>query len=630
MRKRSFAALVVILLVIANSVELPAQKIEIGLFGGGSSFSRPGFTALKPNVAPTPVDGAEVQAVGDPFTPTRIDYKFADGGVFGIRGREHLTEHFALEQAYHWTGTNNAVFEGNNVAVGMRTHALYFNGDYFLFSSEKKIRPYLSGGFGWSYFNPTDEGKAEAEPFLGPYEAKFDSFSTTAWNWGGGLKWQMARHFGLDFSVRDFVHHSPTFNIPTATDRDLDNNVQVQLGFMMGFGGYKPLLVHNFTVAPGIETSSASLCPGESATLRISASDNIAGNDVTYKWTAMGRQVSTDPQYTFVAPSAAGPYDVGVSVYYDTGNLSKEERKAVEKNRQTPVDRKVTLNVKEYHEPVVSTSTDKSRVQRGERVRLTSTATGSECSGANLAYRWSASDGRLLASADRTTTEFDGSTLAFNDAIQGEQCKPVTVSLEVTDQRGGVARDAKNLQVCYTAPPVAAPPPPPPAPQPIQLSDINFGTNSARVNNCAKRVLGNELYPQLTASSYRDYDVVLVGHRDPNEKETTGKKPAISSLDRDRVMNAAAFLTARGKTCKDLELTRVKAAWVGTEQRNDFRSNFCDGSTVEVRKDTVSSADENVKNRRVEIWLVPKGTALPDLGPVFASTDDITALACPK
>jgi hypothetical protein len=207
--------------------------------------------------------------VGEPTTslvPTRIDYKFADGGIFGIRGREHLTEHFALEQAYHWTGTNNAVFEGNNVAVGMRTHALYFNGDYFMFSSEKKIRPYLSGGFGWSYFNPTNEGRAEAEPFLGPYQANFDSFSTTAWNWGGGLKWQMARHFGLDFSVRDFVHHSPTFNIPTATDRDLDNNVQVQLGFMMGFGGFKPLLVHNFTVAPGIEASNTSLCPGESAT----------------------------------------------------------------------------------------------------------------------------------------------------------------------------------------------------------------------------------------------------------------------------------------------------------------------------------------------------------------------------
>jgi outer membrane protein OmpA-like peptidoglycan-associated protein/opacity protein-like surface antigen len=622
----------VILLVIANSVELPAQKIEIGLFGGGSWFSRPGFTALKPTLVPTPFDENDPEATPlatEQLVPTRIDYNLAAGGVFGIRARQHLTNHFALEQAYHWTGTNNAVFQGNNVAVGMRTHALYFNGDYFMLSTEKKFRPYLSGGFGWSYFNPTDEGRAEAEPFLGPYNATFDSFSTTAWNFGVGAKWQLSRHLGLDFSFRDFIHHSPTFNIPTATDRDLDNNTQLQLGFMFGFGGYKPLLVHNFTVAPTIEASSASLCPGESSTLRIAASDSIAGNDISYKWTSMGRQVSTDPTYTFVAPSTPGPQDVGVTVYYDTGNLTKEEKKAVEKNRFTPVDRRITLNVKDYNEPIASAAIDKTRVQRNERVRLTSTATGSECSG-NLAYRWSASDGRMLASADSKSAEFDGSTLAFSDSIQGEQCKPVTVSLEVTDQRGGVARDAKNLQVCYTGPPVAAAPPPPPPPSAIQLSDINFGANSARVNNCAKRVLGNELYPQLTGARYSDYDVVLVGHRDPAEREVTGKKPATSTIDRDRVLNAAAFLTARGATCKDLEMTRVKAVWAGTAQSNEYRSNFCDGSTVEQRRDVVNAADASVKNRRVEIWLVPKGTSLPNVSSVEASTDDITVLGCPK
>jgi hypothetical protein len=143
-------------------------------------------------------------------------------------------------------------------------------------------------------------------------------------------------------------------------------------------------------------------------------------------------------------------------------------------------------------------------------------------------------------------------------------------------------------------------------------------------------VLGNELYPQLTASRFSDYDVVLVGHRDSTERETTGKKPATSTLDRDRVLNAAAFLTARGATCKDLELTRVKAVWAGTEQTNDYKSNFCDGSTTEQRRDAVSAADEKVKNRRVEIWLVPKGTSLPSMPSLQASSDDITALACPK
>jgi hypothetical protein len=150
------------------------------------------------------------------------------------------------------------------------------------------------------------------------------------------------------------------------------------------------------------------------------------------------------------------------------------------------------------------------------------------------------------------------------------------------------------------------------------------------VNNCAKRVLANELYPQLTASRYSDYDVVLVGHRDASELETVGKRSE-STLDRDRVLNAAAFLSAKGATCKDIELTRVRAGWKGTEQRNEFRSNFCDSSTVERRQDAVSSTDDAAKNRRVEVWLVPKGaTVLTDIAPSQETRNDIVALACPK
>jgi outer membrane protein OmpA-like peptidoglycan-associated protein len=508
---------------------------------------------------------------------------------------------------------------------------LYFNGDITAFTSEKKFRPYLTGGFGWNWLNPTDEGVAEANPFLeaSPIAGQsFGSSSTTGWNFGVGGKYRFSNRIGLDFSFRDFVMRAPTFNVPDATDRDWNNNTQLQLGVNMLFGGARTLITHNFTVAPTIESSATSLCPTETATLRIAASDNFAGNDITYRWMAMGKQVSTEPQYTFVAPANAGPYDVGVSVFYTPGNLTKEEKKAVEKNRGMPVDRQITMNVKDYHAPTATTAVDRSTILRGERARLTSTVVGSECSG-TLTYKWNTSEGRVLASPDQRSAEFDGSTIPFDNAIPGQQCKPATVTLEVTDQRGGVARDQKNLQVCYTAPVAAPPPPPPPPPPPsaIQLSDINFGANSARVNNCAKRVLGNEVYPQMASSRYSDYDVVVVGHRDATEKEATGKKPATSTLDRDRVLAAAAFLTAGGPTCKDLERTRVRAVWAGTAQRNDFRSNFCDGSTVAQR---ISSTDTKAQNRRVEIWLVPKGQELPGVDPIRASNDDISALGCPK
>ena len=150
------------------------------------------------------------------------------------------------------------------------------------------------------------------------------------------------------------------------------------------------------------------------------------------------------------------------------------------------------------------------------------------------------------------------------------------------------------------------------------------------MNNCAKRVLANELYPQLTASRYSDYDVVLVGHRDSNELETVGRR-SDSTLDRERVLNAAAFLSAKGATCKDIELTRVRVGWRGTDQRNELRSNFCAGSTVERQRDSVSASDANARNRRVEVWLVPKDATVHNDIVVSPDTRNaIAALCCPR
>ena len=618
MSKGSYSFVLALLAVITCTNGF-AQKLEVGAFGGASLWSRPSFS----------IPSAE------PPGRTDIDYRFADGGLFGLRVREHLTQYIGLEQSWMISGTNN--IERNGLSVGHRLHQLYFNGNVYAFSNEKKVRPYLSTGVGWNFYHPTDEGRAAAsETTTTLLGHNLDSENQFGFNFGAGAQMRLARRVGLDFSIRDFLAKSPTYQIPNAEDRDRDHNLQLQAGISFMFGGFKPLLVLSFTVAPTIETASTSVCPGESTSLRIAAQDSIPQNQLTYRWTVNGQQVGTDPQYTFVAPQNAGPVDVGVKVFYDQSALDKQALKAVKKNPGMPEDRKTTITVKEYKAPTASAALPRTTIQRADRLQLTSTATGSECSG-NLAYRWSASDGRLTAGANPTLAEFDGSALAFSNTVQGQQCRPVTLTLEVTDQRGGVTRDAKDVQVCYTAPPpppapVAAPPPPPPPPPPpaIQLSDINFAKNSTRVNNCAKRVLANELYPQLTASRYSDYDVVLIGHRDTSELETVGKRSE-STLDRDRVLNAAAFLSAKGATCKAIELTRVRVGWKATEQRNELRSNFCDSSTVERRQDTVSSTDDAAKNRRVEVWLVPKGaTALTDITASQDTRNDIVALACPK
>jgi len=586
--------------LLTNLATLQAQKVEFGPYGGGSFFSPGNFVTNSPN------------------PNTNVGYKFVNGGVVGARIRENLAEHFGLEQSFTFFGTNNVSFPGT--LVGNRLRQGYFNGNLIGYDNESRVRPYFSGGVGVSMFRPTDAAKAQPLIITG---TRPDSSNEFFYNVGGGLKFKLTDHFGLDFSARDFIHKSPTFNA-TTTHQDWMHNLQLQGGLLFMFGGLGPPIVHTFNAGPAIETGKTSLCPGETTTLRISASDSIPTNKLTYAWTVKGQPVGSSPEYTFTAPGEPGPYEVGVKVFYDTAGLDKRSLKAVKKNPGTPAKRTTPLTVKAYQPPQATAIADRTSLQRGERVRLTSNASGSDCSG-RLSYRWTVDQGRLTSGSNEPSAELDTSPLTFSETQQGRQEKKILATLEVTDEKGGKATDNKEIVVSYTAPP------PPPAPKAVQLTDINYGANSSRVNNCAKRILANELYAQMTDARYRDYDVLLIGHVDPSEKPAIqGKKN--TTLDRERVLNAVAFLSGRGDTCKDIELSRVKVAWVGAQQTNEFKSTFCDASTKEKKTDAVSSTDEKAKNRRVEIWLVPKGADMPaGAGSVQdVPRDEVQVKGCPK
>ena len=174
-------------------------------------------------------------------------------------------------------------------------------------------------------------------------------------------------------------------------------------------------------------------------------------------------------------------------------------------------EKSAAVTVKEDPPPQASASVDRSSVRRGERVRLTGSGTCPVCSGAP-SYRWTVDQGRLASGENQANAELDTSSLNFSDSIQGRQAKNIVATLEVTcDKNGAKATARQEVAVSYEAPA------PPPATA-IQLSDINFGNNSSRVNNCAKRILANELYSQMTDSRYRDYDVLLVGHYQEGER----------------------------------------------------------------------------------------------------------------
>jgi hypothetical protein len=151
---------------------------------------------------------------------------------------------------------------------------------------------------------------------------------------------------------------------------------------------------------------------------------------------------------------------------------------------------------------------------------------------------------------------------------------------------------------------------------PIRLPDVLFDANSARVNNCGKRIL----LEQLRAYFERDSagKVVLVGHSSSDE--------TAANLAQQRALNAAAVITAGAGVCLAIPQSQVLISSPGVEQNGvGFEPGFCSSS---VRGGASGSAEM----RRVEVWFVPNGGQLPSSLTTYedASALPVSGLGCPK
>ncbi|HRJ19393.1 MAG TPA: hypothetical protein PLF84_10130, partial [Bryobacteraceae bacterium] len=271
----------------------------------------------------------------------------------------------------------------------------------------------------------------------------------------------------------------------------------------------------------------------------------------------------------------------------------------------------LSLNVQEYKAPTIAGCTAiPAQLAYGQQAKLSAQATGSPCS--EIRFKWTATEG-TVTNDTMANAGFDTKSVRFEQGGK-IQSKTVTVTGTVTDDRGATASCTTSVKVDYT-------------PESIRFSDLIFSKGSARVNNCAKRILLEEV---AAKAADPDYEIVLVGHYDQDEAGTARRA---STLDRQRVMNAIAVLTAGTGTCARVDASRIKADWVGTEQKSNFQPGVCGTSartaTDERAGSRVSTADQN---RRVEIWLVPKGIKTPD---AFGSAKEVPAsdlkkLGCPR
>lgn len=602
-RVLAVAGMVASLATLAPAQDKPGDerpdKVEINLFGGGSFFH----------------DVSE-----------GLGTKHANGVAVGIRVTENFWRYVGLEQAFTYS-TNNLMFQSPlssgqpRYGFGSRLYQYSLNPVFHFTPRGSKFRPFLTAGVSALNFAPTDTAKALAKlPENAIYGAQnLDSNLQPGLNYGGGVKYHLTDRFGLRFDVRGIFSRNPTYGLPNDANAPgvyiprwyKQHGVQATAGINFYLGSKyvpppPPPPPAPKTLAPlnggALDAGSGTLCQGRPITVRATGVSDPAGRQLTYKWKVNGQPAGGNSPELQITPDRAGNYMVELDV-----EAPNEEGLPI----RTAKANTLSLNVQEYKAPTVTACTAApAALKYGETAKLNAQTTGSPCS--TTQFRWTSSEG-TINNGTNTAASFDSKSVRFEQGGK-IQSKTVNITGTVTDDRGASATCNTAVKVDYI-------------PEAIRFSDLIFSKGSARVNNCAKRILLEEV---AAKAADPDYEIVLVGHFDQDE---AGNARRPSKLDQQRTLNAVGVLTAGTGTCARVDTSRIKADWVGTEQTSSFQPGVCGTSarpaTEERRGSAVSTADQN---RRVEVWLVPKGTQMPASfkGAEVLPEKDMKKIGCPK
>jgi|SRR5579884_3419442 len=577
--------------------------------------------------------------------------KLANGGTAGGRATWNFSKYVGLELGYNFMVNNVRLITPISPGLpsytfGNQIQYVALNPVFNLTPRGSRVQPYLTIGVGAAQFNPTSAAERHARlPAVNAvyHSGNLDDNLQVALNYGGGIKFHLSEHFGLRFDARGFWSRNPTFDLPNYNDGGIYivakqhiNGFQGTMGLVLYLGHRAPpppppaCQAPAPLPAPTISGAEGNICLGQPVTLHAHA-EAPAGDTLTYAWTVNGQaQAATGPDLTFT-PNNAGSFNVQVTVTDATPVPQTPPGCAPPAGPRAPVTASSTVTVGESTLAISSISANPPTLTCRQpnppnagpyTAQLSVNASAGACGG-NLSYRWTVSEGSLANDTSSTAT-FDTATLNFTNSGTQPQSKTVTATVTVTDQTGKTVTQSTPITVnCGPVPYV-------------RLDDIVFAKNSARVNNCGRRVLVDDVARQLTG----DYDVILVGHRDTDERanlpgrarRTRGRQNAEAGqpLDEARTLNAAAVLTGGTGRCSSIDLSRVKVDWVGTDQTSEPRPASCATSNVKERRG--AKVTDSDKNRRVEVYLVPRGGAMPaavkQIKPL--PEREVKALGCPR
>lgn len=671
MKNKTLSPVVMCLFALASPA--PAQqklvdtgevgKYEFNIFGGGTFFRR---QTQSPNL------------------------KLEDGGTIGIRFTQNYWRFIGIEEAFRLHGTNNAIYRnpatGGTSSFGARNRGFTISPIFHFTPREERFRPFLKAGLGVNWFGPTDDARAQLSAVRNPFgqAINLDSHLSPVFAYGAGLKYKISDRIGFRADADGSVSRAPSFGIPSVGppnsilvgNRGALNGSSITGGLTVYMGKLYDVALGDFNVGQ-LESTSLSSFDGDLLNFKVPATSTLEGVKPKWNWFFDGKPVAglaggvgggTDSEtFGLKAPAKPGTYEVKAIVESDqTGVTKRRMRNYLKKNPIAAVERKASLVVKPWpapslqgsvNPPTISAPMPPAGTSPGAPISVANagTSTLSASSAAferprELVYTFTASEGRLTPgnTAGGTVSQPNPQTLivTLKDVKPGDtpnvtaiytpegvtvpagSSKNIDIKMNVKDSHGTETSDAARLTITVPNPP--PPPPPPPSLQPLQLDDLIFSYGRGRVNNCAKRVL-DAAYERLVSNG--DYDLVLIGHIDEREAKIRQPRarrgaPAPKTVEQQRVANAAAYLTAGVQPCKNLDASRIKVMYAGTDQTNESKALLCATSTTERAADRTRKNDDRAKNRRVEVWLVPR----PGKGPMPAGLNlqDLSPADLPK
>ena len=429
---------------------------------------------------------------------------------------------------------------------------------------------------------------------------------------GGGLDIKINRHvsfrpIGLDYFMTRLQ------NFRSGQDNN-QHNLRYTTGFNFTFGGEAPAPPPPSPAAPptpmracwdGSQVAVGADCPKRSMDLRPPGGVELCPGTTlnitppgpipegaNYQWTIDGEPVSKQPSFEFgTTGREPRAYKLALTV------------SAPEYN-DTTLERIVTIGA--YQPPSGAIEASPREIWAGEKASLSANFNPGHCGGALGSPVFTASEGSISGN------QFDSSEVQFDPGSTSEQRKTITVAARVADEKGeGTAQVALVVKK-------------PAATLPRRLPDIIFPTASARVNNCGKRVLLEELKAMIDGDP--NGKVVFVGH-------VSAKEAGKAGLDQQRALNAAAVISAGQGVCSSFAASKILVGSAGAAENGaDYQSHFC-GTTQELPGSLVKEGESDAKFRRVEVWFVPSSGAQPPASVKDykdAASLSVSSLGCPR